>query len=213
MVRRARTKRCTSPIDPTIGDPGRSTTPAWRHLPALESGGRVSGVIDDGEDLSNFRGVQLSGKAEKVEQADLKEELLDLALEKYFYIGHPHLEHYLSRGMIEARSWYRLVPERVVGWDRRQLPQPPVMDRRTLPPFLLKAKVNPREHRPSAFDCILWPTARTLPISSVTPIASSRPSIRCIRRAPSIFPATSNRAAGYFRRRCSWGCRRSCVNT
>ncbi len=127
-------------IEPTIGDPGRSTTPAWRHLAALDSGGRVSSVIDDGEDLSNFRGVQLSGKAEKVEQAGLKDELLDLALEKYFYIGHPHLEHYLSRGMIEARLWYRLVPEQVVGWDRRHLPQPPIMDRRTLPSGLRKSK-------------------------------------------------------------------------
>jgi hypothetical protein len=84
--------------------------------------------------------VQLSGKAAKVDQADLKDELLDLALEKYFYIGHPHLEHYLSRGMIEARVWYRLVPDRVTGWDRRLLPQPPVMDRRTLPPYLIKRK-------------------------------------------------------------------------
>jgi nitroimidazol reductase NimA-like FMN-containing flavoprotein (pyridoxamine 5'-phosphate oxidase superfamily) len=128
------------PIDPTVGDPGRSTTPASRHLPALDAGGRVSAVIDDGEDLSNFRGVQLSGKATKVEQADLKDELLDLALEKYFYIGHPHLEHYLSRGMIEARVWYLLVHDRVTAWDRRQLPQPPVMDRRTLPPYLIKRK-------------------------------------------------------------------------
>jgi hypothetical protein len=128
------------PIDPTVGDPGRSTTPAWRHLPALDAGGRVSAVIDDGEDLSNFRGVQLSGKAAKVDKADLKDELLDLALEKYFYMGHPHLEHYLSRGMIEARVWYRLVLDRVTGWDRRLLPQPPVMDRRTLPPYLIKRK-------------------------------------------------------------------------
>jgi nitroimidazol reductase NimA-like FMN-containing flavoprotein (pyridoxamine 5'-phosphate oxidase superfamily) len=128
------------PIDPTVGDPGRSTTPAWRHLPALDSGGRVSAVVDDGEDLSNFRGVQLTGKAEKVDQVDLKDELLELALEKYFYIGHPHLEHYLSRGMIEARLWYRLVHDGISGWDRRHLPQPPIMDRRSLPPYLRKAK-------------------------------------------------------------------------
>ncbi|HTY54986.1 MAG TPA: pyridoxamine 5'-phosphate oxidase family protein [Candidatus Binataceae bacterium] len=128
------------PIDPTIGDPGRSTTPAWRHLQALDSGGRVSAVIDDGEDLSNFRGVQFAGKAAKVEDADLKEELLDLTLEKYFFMAHPHLEHYLSRGMMEARLWYRLIHERVAGWDRRYLPQAPIMDRRVLPPFLRKAK-------------------------------------------------------------------------
>lgn len=127
-------------IDPTLGDPGRSTTPAFRHLAAIESGGRVSAVIDDGEDLTTFRGVQLAGKAVKIEQPDLKEELTDLALEKYFYMGHPHLEHYLSRGMMEVRSWFRLVPERVAGWDRRLLPQTPVMDRRTFPPFMRKSK-------------------------------------------------------------------------
>src|SRR5580698_640849 len=114
-------------IDPTVVYPGRSTTPAFRHLQALDSGGRVSAVIDDGEDLSTFRGVQLAGKAAKVEQEALREELLDLALEKYFYIGHPHLEHYLSRGMVEARLWYRIDHERIAGWDRRMLPQPPIM--------------------------------------------------------------------------------------
>ena len=128
------------PIDPTVGEPGRSTTPGFRHVQALDSGGRVSAVIDDGEDLSTFRGVQLAGKAAKVEQDSLREELLDLALEKYFYIGHPHLEAYLSRGMIEARLWYRFDHDRIVGWDRRYLPQAPIMERRILPPFLRKAK-------------------------------------------------------------------------
>jgi len=127
-------------IDPTVGDPGRSETPASRHVRTLESGGRVSGVVDDGDDLSNFRGVQLAGKATLVENTKLKDELVDLALEKYFYIGHPHLEHYLSRGALDERRWYRLVTDRVEGWDRRLLPQPPIMERRVLPPHLRKSK-------------------------------------------------------------------------
>lgn len=127
-------------IDPTVGDPGRAATPSSRHLPALDSNGRVSGVIDDGDDISNFRGVQVAGKATSVEDAGLTEELLDLALEKYFYIGHPHLEHYLSRGAIELRRWYQLTPDRIDGWDRRLLPQPPILERRILPPHLRKKK-------------------------------------------------------------------------
>ena len=127
-------------IDPTVGDPGRSTTPASRHLSTLDSGGRVSGVVDDGEDLSNFRGVQIAGKATPIEDPKLTEELLDLSLEKYFYIGHPHLEHYLSRGAIELRRWFQLVPDRIEGWDRRLLPQPPILERRVLPPHLRNHK-------------------------------------------------------------------------
>ena len=128
------------PIDPTVGDPGRSATPASRHLPALEGGGTLSAVIDDGDELTNSRGVQLSGRATKVEQAALRDELLQLALEKYFYVGHPHLEHYLSRGVIEARQWFRIDADGILGWDRRQLPQAPIMDRRVLPKHLRKRK-------------------------------------------------------------------------
>ncbi len=125
------------PIDPTVGDPGRAATPASRHLPVLDSNkGRVSAVIDDGEDLTNFRGVQLAGKANAVENSNLTEKLLDLVLEKYFYIGHPHLEHYLSRGAVELRRWFCLVPDRMDGWDRRLLPQPPILEGRILPPHL-----------------------------------------------------------------------------
>jgi hypothetical protein len=128
------------PVDPTIGDPGRSTTPASRHLAALEGGGKLSAVIDDGDDLTNSRGVQLSGTATKIEQVALKDELLDLTLEKYFYVGHPHLEHYMSTGVIEARQWFRVDADRIVGWDRRLLPQAPIMDRRVLPKHLRKGK-------------------------------------------------------------------------
>jgi nitroimidazol reductase NimA-like FMN-containing flavoprotein (pyridoxamine 5'-phosphate oxidase superfamily) len=127
-------------IDPTVGEPGRSLTPASRHLPALEAGGRISAVIDDGEDLSTFRGVQISGRARKVERSALKEELLDLALEKYFHVGHPHLEHYLSHGMLEVRQWFEIRAERTIGWDRRLLPQAPIMEHRIIPPFLRRKK-------------------------------------------------------------------------
>lgn len=125
-------------IDPVVGDPGRSATPASRHLPALESGGKLSAVVDDGEDLTTFRGVQIAGRAEEITDARLGEELVDLALEKYFYMAHPHLEHYLSTGMLDARRWFRIEADRIEGWDRRLLPQPPIMERRILPPHLRK---------------------------------------------------------------------------
>lgn len=125
-------------IDPVVGDPGRSLTPASRHLTALDDGGQVSAVIDDGDDLTNFRGVQVAGRARAVNDPELVEELVDLSLEKYFYIGHPHLEAYLSQGMLEARRWFQLVPDRIEGWDRRLLPQPPIMERRVLPPHVRK---------------------------------------------------------------------------
>ena len=126
-------------IDPTVGDPGRAATPASQHLPALEKGSDVSGVIDDGEDMSNFRGVQVTGSVTPVKATKLKEELLDITLVKYFYEGHPHLEHFLSKGAVEERHWYKIIAKKLNGWDRRLLPQPPIMERRILPSHLRKS--------------------------------------------------------------------------
>jgi hypothetical protein len=133
-----RNKRIYFAIDPVVGDPGRAATPASRHLDALERDCRVSAVVDDGEDITTFRGVQIAGKATEITRERLRDELVDLVLEKYFYMGHPHLEAYLSTGMMIARRWFQLDPERIEGWDRRLLPQAPTMERRVLPPHLRK---------------------------------------------------------------------------
>ena len=124
------------PLDPTVGDPAQTTTPDFRHVETIDAGGRVSAVIDEGEEISNFRAVQLEGTAELVVDRELVEELLDLVAEKYFYVGHPHLEYYFSAGAVAARRWYRIVPERVDGWDMRELPQPPVQDLLSFPDHL-----------------------------------------------------------------------------
>ena len=98
-----RNKRIYFASDPVVGDPGRAATPASRHLDALERDCRVSAVVDDGEDITTFRGVQIAGKATEITRERLRDELVDLVLEKYFYMGHPHLEAYLSTGMMIAR--------------------------------------------------------------------------------------------------------------
>ncbi|MCU1628851.1 MAG: hypothetical protein JWP64_3800 [Pseudonocardia sp.] len=125
------------PMDPVIGDPGSTSTPAAKHQQTIEAGGRVSGVVDEGDEIANFRAVQLEGRAEVVDDPALIEELLDLAAEKYFYFGHPHLEYYFSAGAVQARRWYKIVPDRTDGWDTRVLPQPPVAEKRVLPPHIL----------------------------------------------------------------------------
>ncbi|MEQ8659342.1 MAG: pyridoxamine 5'-phosphate oxidase family protein [Gammaproteobacteria bacterium] len=123
-------------IDPVVGDPGRSLTPSSRHLAALDGDGGLSAVVADGDDITTFRGVQVAGRAVAVTDEALVTDLLDLSLEKYFYIGHPHLEAFLSRGMCDARRWFHVIADRLQGWDRRLLPQPPIMERRVLPAHL-----------------------------------------------------------------------------
>ncbi|MBD0862921.1 pyridoxamine 5'-phosphate oxidase family protein [Gordonia sp. zg691] len=115
-------------LDPTVGDPGQTTTPDHRHIETIDAGGTVSALIDQGDELASVRAVTLEGHAEPVTDPEDVEQLLDLVAEKYFHVGHPHLEYYFSAGNVAARRWYRIVPEHIDGWDMRVLPQPPISD-------------------------------------------------------------------------------------
>jgi hypothetical protein len=121
------------PIDPNIADPGATTTPGSVHIENIKINPTIAGVIDQGESSADSRGVQFSGKATEVEDSDLIEELLDLVAAKYFYCGHPNLEHYFSPGLIKARKWYQVDEIELVGWDSRLLAQPPIYERRKFP--------------------------------------------------------------------------------
>lgn len=84
------------PLDPTLGDLGQSTTAGARHMEIIDAGGRVSAVIDEGDEISNVRAVQREGT--EVDDPDLVEQLLNQVTEKYFHVDHPHLEYYFSAG-------------------------------------------------------------------------------------------------------------------
>ena len=123
-------------LDPHVGDPAATATPHAGHLAHLAAGARVSAVIDEGDEIDNVRAARFAGRGEIVDDAVLIEELLDLVAEKYFYVGHPHLEYYFSAGLVADRRWCRLVPDELEGWDLRELPQAPIADRLPFPSHL-----------------------------------------------------------------------------
>ncbi|WP_211178066.1 hypothetical protein [Pseudonocardia acidicola] len=51
-------------------------------MEVIDAGGRVSAVIDEGDEISNVRVVQLEGTANQVDDPELVEQLLDLVAEK-----------------------------------------------------------------------------------------------------------------------------------
>lgn len=126
-------------LDPVVGDPGRTTTVDAVHLANVQAGGRVSAVIDAGDEMDNVHAARFAGSAEIVADNALIDELLDLVAEKYFYVGHPHLEFYFSRGAVSERRWCRLLPDQLEGWDLRELPQPSVADILAFPKHLRPA--------------------------------------------------------------------------
>lgn len=123
-------------LDPDVGDPGHTTTPDAAHVAHVTAGGMVSAVVDEGDEMDNVRAARFAGRGEIVTDVELIDELLDLVAEKYFYVGHPHLEHYFSSGAIAERRWCALVPDELEGWDLRELPQPPIADLLRFPPHM-----------------------------------------------------------------------------
>jgi hypothetical protein len=69
----------------------------------------------------------------KVDDAALADTLAGLVFEKYFHVGHPYAESYLEFGEAVGRAYYELVPEKLIGWDMREVNTLAMPESRTLP--------------------------------------------------------------------------------
>jgi nitroimidazol reductase NimA-like FMN-containing flavoprotein (pyridoxamine 5'-phosphate oxidase superfamily) len=108
-----------------------------RHRDAIDNGGKLSAVVDAGDEFATVHGVMLEGTARRVEDPELHAALDELVLEKYFYTGHPYLEDYINMGKYYGRIWYAIEPTREVGWDLRVGAVLGGLEARTLPDHVL----------------------------------------------------------------------------
>lgn len=82
----------------------------------MERSGIASGVVDDGDAYDRLRGVTMAGQVERLGDT-APDEVERTWSEKY--LGGEELPYRRWRN----RSWFRLVPERVVSWDFRKIPE------------------------------------------------------------------------------------------
>lgn len=91
----------------------------WKHL---RNDPRLAVVVDDGEAYGELRGVELSGRAVPVGEAPRTGDAcpeLDVP-ERMFASKYFGLESMPHDG---RHAWLRLVPDSVVSWDFRKMPQ------------------------------------------------------------------------------------------
>ena len=96
----------------------------------------MAGLVDAGDEFSTVTGVRIMGRMVRVEDATLRDRLNSMLFEKYFYVGHPHAEVYFEMGAAAGRKFYELVPDRIVGWDAREIAVSPGPESRVLPDFV-----------------------------------------------------------------------------
>lgn len=106
---------------------------ASRHAANFTAGRALSALVDQGEEYATVSGVRITGAMREVTDQAVVATLAQLVLDKYFHVGHPHAEQYVEFGQVAGRTYYELVPEKMIGWDLREVAVLPMPESRTLP--------------------------------------------------------------------------------
>jgi PPOX class probable F420-dependent enzyme len=82
---------------------------------------RITCLIEEGERFADFRAVQLTGRAELVDDADRS---LRMGLTLFERYNPPLTEamRTMAAGLVPERMLVVVVPERIVSWDHRKTP-------------------------------------------------------------------------------------------
>jgi general stress protein 26 len=106
---------------------------ASRHAANFEARRPLSALVDAGDEYATVSGVRILGQMKVVEDQQLVEHLQNLVFEKYFGTGHPYAESYFEFGDWAGRQYFELVPDKMIGWDMREITTTAVPEARALP--------------------------------------------------------------------------------
>ncbi len=109
---------------------------ASRHGENFEAGRPLSALVDAGDEYATVSGVRILGRMEIIDDPQLVEQLQGMLFEKYFHVGHPYAEAYFEFGEAAGRRFFELVPDKMIGWDMREITIPQVPESRVLPDFV-----------------------------------------------------------------------------
>ncbi len=115
---------------------------ASRHAANFDSDRPLAALVDMGDEYATVSGVRIIGSTSVVEDPELVEHLQSLVFEKYFHVGHPYADAYFEFGDWAGRQYYKLVPDKMIGWDSRETTMPQVPEARALPPHIGDRRLN-----------------------------------------------------------------------
>jgi hypothetical protein len=115
---------------------------ASRHGVNFEAERPLAALVDAGDEYATVSGVRILGTMQVVEDAELVEHLQQLVFEKYFHVGHPYAESYFEFGEWAGRRYFELVPDKLIGWDMREITTTAVPEARALPPHVTDRRLS-----------------------------------------------------------------------
>lgn len=106
---------------------------ASKHGANFRAGRSLSALVDGGDEYATVSGVRITGTMSEVTDGSLADTLAQVVFDKYFHVGHPYAENYLEFGEVAGRTYFELVPDKMIGWDMREITTLAVPETRTLP--------------------------------------------------------------------------------
>jgi hypothetical protein len=106
---------------------------ASRHGANFTAGRSLSALVDGGDEYATVHGVRIIGTMREVTDSALAETLAQVVFDKYFHVGHPYADNYFEFGAAAGRTYYELVPDKMIGWDMREINTLATPEARTLP--------------------------------------------------------------------------------
>jgi PPOX class probable F420-dependent enzyme len=103
------------------GNPAFETFTKSQKVLNLQRDDRVTCLIEDGDDYSTLRGVELVGRAVV---HDDQEMLLDLAVQvvqRYYGVDDLDQARELAEVVAKKRVTIEVIPDKIVSWDHRKL--------------------------------------------------------------------------------------------
>ena len=109
---------------------------AGRQADNFGAGRQMTALVDSGDEYATVHGVRILGSMSLVTDRAILAKVDELLFDKYFYVGHPYAESYFQFGTAAGRKVFELKPEKMIGWDMREVALPQVPETRTLPAFV-----------------------------------------------------------------------------
>ncbi len=109
---------------------------AGKHAANIEAGRAFTALVDSGNEYATVVGVRIFGRPERVTEQARFDALEQMVFDKYFYEGHPYAAPYFSFGHALGRTYYALKPDKMIGWDSREVAAPQAVESHLLPDFV-----------------------------------------------------------------------------
>lgn len=102
------------------GKPAFETFSKSQKVLNLRRDDRITAMVEDGDDYAKLRGIELVGRGEVIDDADVLREIASTVVARYMGVSGEEADA-AAEMLMQKRSAVVIHPERIVSWDHNKL--------------------------------------------------------------------------------------------